>query len=185
MTPITAAWLERLRPEEGGYSADPLDAGGETNFGITIFTARAFGYTGSMKALTWDQAKLIYEARYVVQPQFDLLAAIDAQLAWKLFDIGVNMGQAVGGKFLQRALNILNLNQADYPDLIVDGSCGAMTRAAVKAFYAKRGPEGRKVLLSMVMAQHSVRYIEICEAKPTNERFAYGWEHSRAMLMPA
>ena len=184
MTPITAAWLERLKPEEGGYTNDPADAGGETNFGITAFTARAFGYTGSMQAMSWDQAKVIYEARYVVQPQFDQLALIDAGLAWKLFDIGVNMGQATAGQFLQRALNVLNSGGVDYPDLLVDGSCGAMTRAAVKAFYAKRGADGRKVLLFMVGAGQGVRYMEICEAKPVNERFAYGWERSRAMLMP-
>lgn len=183
MTPTTEAWLARLKPTEGGYTNDPADPGGETNFGVTKFVARAFGYQGDMRAMTWDAAKPIYEQRFIVQPGFDKLVALDAALAWKLFDIGVNMGQPVGGKFLQRALNALNNQQADYPDLTVDGNCGAMTRAALAAFYAKRGPDGRKVMNWAVGAEQGVRYLEIVESNPLSEKYTFGWLLQRAMAV--
>ena len=44
---------------EGGYSNNPADRGGETNWGITKATARANGYQGEMKALTREEAYAI------------------------------------------------------------------------------------------------------------------------------
>ena len=41
------------------------------------------------------------------------------------------------------------------------------------------GKDGETVLLRMVDAQQSVRYIEIAEAKPTNEDFEFGWQKNR------
>lgn len=52
--------FDRVIQHEGGYVNDPRDAGGETKFGITIHTARANGYTGSMFTMTRDDAKQIY-----------------------------------------------------------------------------------------------------------------------------
>lgn len=52
--------FDRLIGHEGGYVNDPKDPGGETNWGITIHTARANGYTGSMRAMSRADAKTIY-----------------------------------------------------------------------------------------------------------------------------
>ena len=41
-----------LIQREGGYTNNPNDKGGETNFGITVAVARAFGYTGPMTSMT-------------------------------------------------------------------------------------------------------------------------------------
>lgn len=165
---------------EGKYSNDPADAGGETNWGITVFTARAFGYTGAMKSMSRDQAIVIYRARYWEQPGFDQLYLTDHALSFKLFDIGVNMGQTSGVGFLQRALNALNQQGSAYEDLTVDGHLGNMTLHALNKFYATRGAEGQRVLFKMVEAQQSVYYMELSESKPINERFEYGWQSQRA-----
>jgi lysozyme family protein len=61
---------------EGGYVNDPSDRGGETNHGVTVAVARAFGYRGAMRDLTKDTALEIYRARYWIQPGFDLIDAI-------------------------------------------------------------------------------------------------------------
>jgi len=161
---------------EGGYTNDPADAGGETNFGITAAVARAFGYTGPMQTMPRATAIAIYRARYWTQPRFDQIASIDAQIAAALFDIGVNMGTATGVQFLQRALNVLNNQGTAFPDIAVDGVIGALTIAALKALAAMRGVAGLAVLRSMVDAQRSVRYIELAEQSATNERFEFGWQ---------
>jgi lysozyme family protein len=170
-----------LLGKEGGYVNDPNDRGGETIWGITVAVARAFGYSRPMREMTRDEALQIYRKRYWEQPGFDRLAQIDEALAERLFDIGVNMGTAVAGKMLQRALNVLNRQAADYPDIAVDGACGAMTRAALGALIAKRGSAGRAVILGMVKALHSVRYIEIAEGNASQEAYEFGWQANRAL----
>jgi lysozyme family protein len=165
---------------EQGYSNDPNDKGGETNWGVTAVVARAFGYTGSMHDMTRDQALAIYRARYWTQPGFFLVANIDAPIAAHLLDCGINLGTWTAGKFLQRALNALNNGGKSYPDVTVDGAIGAMTLAAMRAFIAVRGEAGRAVLLKMIRAQQAVRYIEIAEGDPSQELYEYGWQLNRA-----
>lgn len=177
-------FLEYIGPTlstEGGYANDPLDAGGETKWGITAARARAAGYTGPMRQMPRQAAIEIYKLFYWRQPGFDVVHAVDAPIGLLLLDLGVNFGQAVAGRFLQRALNVLNLNGTLYPDLVADGACGAMTISALKGFCAARGKEGRRVLLGMIRAQGSVRYVEIAEAKPTQERFEWGWQLARGI----
>lgn len=174
-------YINGVIAREGGYTNDPRDAGGETNFGVTLATARAYGYVGAMQDMPRDTAYQIYLQRYWLQPRFDQLAIVDATLADKLLDIGVNMGPATGVQFVQRALNVLNQQAQAFPDIAVDGGLGPMTLTALKAFYAMRGADGARVLLNMVSAQQSVRYIELAEKSPTNEAFEYGWQLNRAL----
>ena len=177
-------WDRRIHDlfgREGRYSDDVDDHGGETAWGVTWVEARAFGYTGSMHDLTQEQAATIYHTRYVTQPRLDQLELIDSALAARLFDIGVNCGPATGIRFLQRALNVLNRKNTLFPDLAVDGGLGAMTFAALRAFIASRGPDGRRVLLGMVAAQQSVHYLEIAEKDPSQETFEFGWQLNRVL----
>lgn len=174
-------YINSVIAREDGYSNNPSDKGGETNFGITIATARAFGYVGPMQTMSRDTAVQIYRQRYWTQPRFDQLAIVDAALAEKLLDIGVNMGPATGVTFMQRALNVLNQQAKAYPDISVDGGIGPMTLTALQAFYAMRGVDGHRVMLGMVASQQSVRYIEIAEKNPSQETFEYGWQLNRAL----
>jgi replicative DNA helicase len=43
-------FIDRVLSHEGGYVNDPLDPGGETNWGVTVGFARANGYLGLMSA---------------------------------------------------------------------------------------------------------------------------------------
>ena len=172
-------YIEDLIEREGGYTDHPNDKGGPTNFGVTEQVARAFGYEGDMKSMTVDQAKWIYLSRYWLQPRFNEINTISPRIAEELFDTGVNMGTSTATKFLQRALNVLNLGSATYPDMEVDGALGAMTIAALKALLAKRGPAGEEVVLKMLNAQQSVRYMEIAEKSPNQEDFEFGWQLNR------
>ena len=164
---------------EGGYTNDPNDNGGETNFGITVAVARAFGYTGPMESMTQQIARDIYAQRYWHAPRFSDVAVVSELLAEELLDTGVNMGPATAGKFLQRALNVLNQGDKTYPNISVDGAVGNMTITALKAFLAARGKAGEAVLFRMLNAQQSVRYIELAESKVSQETFEYGWQLNR------
>jgi hypothetical protein len=74
-----------------------------------------------MAAMTRDQAKAIYRAKYWAKPGLYLVAPLSARIAEELLDTGVNMGTGTAGIFLQRLLNALNERRPDYPDVKVDG----------------------------------------------------------------
>lgn len=165
------------------YTNDPNDAGGPTKWGITLATlekARGMPTTAAqVEKLTRAEAFEIYRRRYVVEPGFDEIVALNSRIGAELVDTGVNMGQPVAATFLQRALNAFNQRGALYPDIDVDGVCGPATVKALQAFLARRGEKGVKVLLRAMNAQQGVRYLEIAERRPQNEDFTFGWFDAR------
>lgn len=175
------AMIEDVIAAEGGYVNDARDAGGETNFGITIKTARAAGYTGAMRNMPRSFAFEVYRRQYVVAPGFDKVATASAVIAAELVDTGVNMGPKVAGTFLQRALNALSNMGRDYAKLNVDGAVGPASIAALSAFLKKRGAQGEARLLALLNALQGERYVSLCEGRSANEAFMYGW---LARIMP-
>lgn len=176
------ALIGPLLAVEGGYTNNPADAGGETNFGVTLGVARENGFAGSMAAMTRDQAAAIYRAKYWAKPGLYLVSPLSPKVAAELFDTGVNMGTGTAGIFLQRALNALNQQGRDFPDLKVDGGIGPGTAAALKAFLVKRGQAGEAVLLKALNCLQGARYVELAEGRAANESFEYGWLANRVQL---
>lgn len=174
-----AALIDEVIAREGGYGHHPADRGGATNFGITEAVARANGYAGDMRRLARTFAETIYRRLYWERPGYAFVAELMPDIAAELFDSAVNMGAATATGFLQRALNALNRNQKDYPDLKVDRVIGAKTLAALKAFTALRGKAGEKVLLKAIEALQGERYLALAESRPANEAFLYGWLANR------
>jgi lysozyme family protein len=178
------AILDTIIKEEGGdkYTNDPNDAGGETRFGVTATVARAFGYTGAMKDLPEATARAIYRKRYVDDPRFSDVLAIDPTVAAELIDTGVNMGVGVAGTFLQRALNAFNDTGARYAALTTDGKVGDTTIDALRAFVRWRGPMGVTALLKALNGLQAARYIDITEHNPSQRKYAFGWISGRVGL---
>lgn len=164
---------------EGDFSNDPADSGGATRFGITEAVARANGYFGPMRELPFDTATRIAKAQYWDALNLDAVASSSAPIAAELFDTAYNMGVGRAGRFLQRALNALNRRGADYPDMAVDGIVGPMTLAALRAYLARRGPEGETVLLRALNGQQCVAYLELVERREKDETFVFGWLRAR------
>jgi len=158
-------YIEALIAREGGYVDHHNDGGGPTNWGITERVARAFGYHGRMQDME----------RYWEAPKFDQINEHSAAVAEELLDTGVNMGTGVAARFLQRALNVLNAEGKHYPDITVDGAIGRMSIEALRAYLAHRGKDGHVVLVRALNAQQGVRYIELAEARPSQESFVHGW----------
>lgn len=94
--------LPLLLAHEGGYTNHPSDPGGPTNFGITIFDYRKYvkpeATAADVRAMTVDEAKRIYRARYWDAQRCDELpAGVD----YAIFDYGVNSGIGRSGKSLR------------------------------------------------------------------------------------
>jgi lysozyme family protein len=164
---------------EGAYANKPSDPGGKTMWGITEPVARAYGYRGPMAGLSQDTAKQIYRWRYWTQPGFDAVAGYSVPIAAELFDCGVNMGVTEAGTFLQRTLNVFNHQGKDYPDLDLDGKVGPVTVGALEALLRIRGPSGERVVLRSMVCLRGARYVELTEANPNLEAFAFGWLANR------
>lgn len=110
--------FDRLIGNEGGYSNDPADPGGETNWGVTVAVARANGYTGSMRDMPRDTAKAIYQAQYWAPISGNNLPAT---VAFQVFDAAVNHGPKQAVKWLQAAAGTVQ-----------DGIIGPQTLAAAQ-----------------------------------------------------
>lgn len=173
------ALIEGVIGREGGYVNDPRDAGGATKWGITERVARANGYAGSMRDLPRETAKDIYFKQYVHKPGFAAIMPISEAIAEELVDTGVNMGPAKASEFLQKALNALNNQGRDFADIAEDSDVGPGTIAALKAFLAKRGAEGERVMLKVLNGLQVARYVEIARTSSANEAFMFGWIRTR------
>jgi lysozyme family protein len=174
--------IDEVIKAERGYVNDPTDKGGETNFGITVAVARANNYTGSMRDMPLAVARSIYLQRYVNEPKFDRVVAIDGRIGAELVDTGVNMGPHRSAEFLQRWLNAFNDTGSRYQDLFVDGRLGDISFAALSAYIKWRGKEGIDVMLCALNSIQGARYLEIVEGDRSQRRFAYGWVRNRVVI---
>jgi len=170
---------KRILGIEGPYVDNPNDSGGATRYGITEGVASAHGYTGAMQDLPILTARDIYKSEYWDTNNLDNVSAVSTALASKIFDAGVNMGVKTPGEFLQRALNVLNLQGQMFAPIAQYGQIGPGTLACLEKFVSVRGDHGIVVLLRMMNGQQVVRYMEICEARPQNDQFIYGWIDNR------
>lgn len=172
--------VERVFKAEGGYTNIGEDNGGETNFGITIAVARAYGYTGSMKTLPKETAKAIYKKNFWDKLRCDEVSEIHPLLADHLFDYGVNAGTGRAIKQLQRALNLLNTRQVDYADIAEDGAMGNGTLRSLKAFANKRGQDGLNNLVITLVSLQLAFYMDLSEKNQSQEVFTNGWVNRAA-----
>jgi lysozyme family protein len=133
---------------EGGYSNNPADPGGETMWGITARVARANGYSGAMRDLPLSTAKVIAKAEYWDKASCDKL---DPRVAFQVFDSVYNGGPAI--KWLQLAAGVTP-----------DGALGPATLAAVRAV--------DPVKLVARFNAHRLKYLGNLSAWPA---FGHGW----------
>lgn len=153
---------------EGGYAFDPIDHGNETMYGITKGTALEFGYDGRMSALPLSLAEEIYRKKYWDRLRLDYISAHNEQLAITLFDVAVNMGVIIAGKFLQEAINLIKKGA----NIKVDGIIGHDTLNEIKSI---QHDNDKLALTKMVEIQRGARYLAICKQDPSQEKYILGW----------
>ena len=89
--------VERVLADEGGYSSNPADPGGETKFGISARSNPGV----DIAALTREQAVNIYWREWWLRFGF---AQLPDAIGAKTFDLAVNIGAAHAIECLRRAL---------------------------------------------------------------------------------
>jgi lysozyme family protein len=152
-----------LLKHEGGWSDDPADPGGATNFGITLEKAKAHGITTKDELLKITPAQVagIYRTDYWYFNGVD-----DQRVATKIFDACVNM-QWKGNKgpvirMVQSAMNDLGAG------LVVDGYWGPKTEGTVNAI-------DPSAMLSILCEELAEYYRHIVERRPESAKFLKGW----------
>ena len=165
---------------EGDIADDPDDTGGLTRYGITWRVLKKWilnqgwsweGKKVEIERLTKIEARKIYKAWY-----WDKLKAdhfID-YISYELFDAGVNCGVRTAGKFLQYALNFLNLDGHLYPDLKVDGYIGAQTLLAYDILLA-RNPVEVVFIYGALKGERYHYYRNLLWLKHKLEKFFRSW----------
>ncbi|MBE1710918.1 MULTISPECIES: glycosyl hydrolase 108 family protein [Mesorhizobium] len=115
-----------VREFEGGYSDDPKDPGGATNFGITRKTLAAWRGKPVSKAdvanMSYQEAKEIYFSEYWSKSS---CGAMPGPLALAVYNVAVHAGVGTAATFLQKALN------QNGAAVAVDGGIGGETLGAI------------------------------------------------------
>ncbi|WP_407478394.1 glycoside hydrolase family 108 protein [Acinetobacter baumannii] len=142
--------FERTIGHEGGYVNNPKDPGGETNWGITIKTARENGYIGAMRYMKRDQAKEIYRKAYWERAK---CAQYNSAIGFQMFDAAVNHGIGNAIRMLQRAVGVAD-----------DGVVGDITLGAIN-----------KKSLDDILVLFNAERLEFYAKLKTFPEFGRGW----------
>lgn len=141
--------VTELLKSEGGYTNDPSDSGGATNFGITIGDYRRYinknGTPDDVRRMTVAQAKAIYKTKYWDAIDGDKL---ESGVDYTCFDYGVLAGL---GRPRACLAKFSTLTGAKLIDAINDERTGFLTRLATNR------PKDKKFLRGWLTRTERVR----------------------------
>ena len=170
---------------EGGFADHPDDAGGPTNFGITLRLYQTYRHNATvdnLKNIKKADAHLIYYDEFFIKTKIEEIFKIAPNVGTELFDCAINMGPGTAVMMFQRCLNVMNRNGKDYGDMPVNGVIRLSTIASMQAFVKLRKVAGTVTMTKAFVCLRGARYIDIAERKPNNESFIYGWITNRITL---
>lgn len=156
---------------EGLLSNNSNDPGGITNYGISLRFLKREGIDldedgdvdeQDIRGLTIDKAREVYKKYFWDRHGYDKL--INQQVAEKVLDLSVNMGNKATVKILQKSINSLER----YPVLKVDGILGKHTIDAANRY----NPNALRSAMR-IFAQD--KYLLILINNPQFEGFREGW----------
>ncbi|MEM7197149.1 MAG: glycosyl hydrolase 108 family protein [Pseudomonadota bacterium] len=162
--------IAKTLAHEGGFVDDPADAGGATNWGISLRFLRAEGDIGDVdgdgdidandvRQMTRAEAIEIYRVKFWERYHYADLAG---SIGEKLFDLCVNMGPRQAHKILQRALRACGFVVDE------DGIIGPNT---IRAANETDGT----LLLVALRAEAAGFYRSLIAQKPALQKFQNGW----------
>lgn len=147
--------IEIILDIEKGYVNDPVDRGGETNYGIS---KRAYPHL-DIKNLTKNQARQIYSRDYWGKYDIDFF---HPEIQLQMFDITVNSGFKNAVKILQHALNNMGF------DFQGTGNFGNKTKNAVLTV-------NQFTLRHWIYAERVDFYTDIVDNDPSQMKYYKGW----------
>ena len=143
--------IKKILKNEGGYVNNPLDSGGETNYGISKKSYPDL----DIKNLTMLQAKEIYKSDYWDRLRLDHIKNIN--ISSSLFDFAVNVGSYQATKVIQKIVNTE-----------INGIIGAKTIRAIN--------NQNSLLLDLHFTlEKIIFYISLVEKNKRNLSFLIGW----------
>ena len=160
---------------EGVYSDDKADSGGQTIYGISRnnFPEAYQSVMNSYSAGKIDEAKQKAQAFYDKNFWNPLYEQINKpNVAFRLFDFGVNAGKKMAVRLIQETLN----NNHFRGNLDEDGIIGNKTLLAINA--------ADDLLYEFYKARLQDYYYNIVLKNPVDEKFLIGW-NNRLNRLPA
>lgn len=161
--------LDIVLRDEGGYTNDKNDPGGETNFGITQKELDKchvqLALPQNVKDLTREEASIYYKA--VWWDKYNYNAIDNIIIATKLFDLAINMGALEAHKIAQEALTYNG-----YSRLKIDGILGIKTIGAINEMCLHGTMTD---LLNDICEGAAWYYDHLVDKNPKLEKFLKGW----------
>lgn len=161
--------LDIILEHEGGYSNDPIDPGGATNFGITQHELsqidKEFNLPNDVKNLSRDDASKYYKMKWWDNYHYELIDSI--ALSTKIFDMAVNMGASQAHKIAQKSCQYCG-----YSTLNIDGKMGPKTITALNEI-SLHGRE--KDLMDEIVSEQKSFYEKLVQDHPQLHIFLKGW----------
>lgn len=149
--------------QEGIYSNDSIDKGGETKYGISKTSYPKEDITN----LTMDRAKEIYKRDFWDKYQYNKIS--NESLSITFFSTCVNVGPKNCHKILQKTLNnIIRENKLTLPLLSEDGILGNMSIEYTNRLSCYQLKEEYLKALSNY-------YISISLSNPSQSKYLKGW----------
>lgn len=144
---------------EGGYTNNPFDHGGPTNWGITQDTLASFRgkpvTSKDVQQLTQHEAKLIYRSRYWNPLGCEGIKS--KLISMLLFDQGVNRGIGAAARSMQKCVGVK-----------ADGMIGPKSIDAINA------KKGKRLALDFVCDAQEA-YGRIVQKNNSQAHFIVGW----------
>jgi len=161
--------LDYLLQDEGGYTNELDDRGGETKFGITQSELNKYhsklGLPAKVIDLTRENAATYYKKIWWDRYNYNLIN--DIKVATKIFDLAVNIGATEAHKITQEALSYNG-----YSIILIDGILGNKTIACINEVCR----HGRDVdLLNDIREDARLYYEHLIEINPRLKKFENGW----------
>ena len=156
---------------EGGFSDNPDDRGGPTNFGISAGFLESIGYDKTPEELTRDEARELYQKYFWGPVRGDDLPP---PVALVVFDMAVNSGVKTAVRRLQYVLN-------NYQAMDVDGAMGPRTLAAVQSAYHQYNT----IFLGELLNSRREYYADLIRKNSSRGVFARGWNNRLNKLLMA
>jgi lysozyme family protein len=130
------AAMIRVFADEGGYTNDPVDPGGATNWGITIFDARKYwkpnADANDVRNMPKSVASDIYRKHYANPMRYDDLPA---GFDYSVLDAAINSGV---GRAPQWAAKSLGISAKTINDVVAPANAAADKVSLIQKYWAVR-----------------------------------------------